>query len=69
MTRLELLQRLDDALTFDRIAERLEGLGYDSGDALDLGDVTHCVRKLMRQAVEMTDEEFDELTARKRDNR
>ena len=58
MDRMTLLKRLDSALTYDSVAERVE----DPADLVDLGMIMHYVRKLFREAVEMTDEEFEELS-------
>lgn len=60
MKRIELLKRLDEALTYDKVSEKLYGVA-DPSDPLDLGDVIYCVRKLMRRAVKLTDKEFEEL--------
>ena len=68
MRRMELLLRLDEALTYDQVAEKLLGC-WDPSDPLDLGIVMHCVRKLYREAVKMTDEEYDQLIVLTRDRR
>lgn len=67
MKRIELLKRLNEALTYDKVSEKLYGVA-DPSDPLDLGVVIHCVRKLMRQAVKMTDKEFEELITLHKDD-
>jgi hypothetical protein len=66
LTRIELLKRLDSALTYDRVHGMLVSCSANEIGA-DLGDVVHCVRKLFREAVEMTDDEYEEIISEKTD--
>ena len=50
MTNKEAIERLNHAITWDKVAERMRGIGFDPDDC-DLGSVLVCVRKMMRNAV------------------
>ena len=52
--------KLSETLTWDKVADHMKGYGFDPHDC-QLGDVMLSVRKLMRQVVQVVEDDEDYL--------